>query len=117
MQPRHRSIHDLTGKTISHHQIIPVFELVEEPWNLKEIVAAITVRHDDVFALGRSDASLQCRTVPAIGNVNNFGSMGSRFARRFIGAAVVGNDDFVAAGALDTRRSLSERWASACWHP
>ena len=64
MMPRHGAVFDFAAQAITHHEAITFAPLGDEPWNFREVMAAIGIAHDDEAAPCLFDAFAQGAAVP-----------------------------------------------------
>src|SRR5208282_1713386 len=97
VQNRHRSGHDLAParrQTASLHQVVPFAQLFHKSGNLKKVIAAVSITHDDELTPRVGDTSHQSTAISFGGNTDQACPQLDRNFSRAIIAAVVCNDDF-----------------------
>jgi hypothetical protein len=55
VMPRHRARNDPASKTVAHDKVVALFKLVQKPWDLAKIVAAVAVTHHLEYALEKGN--------------------------------------------------------------
>src|SRR5437667_412252 len=81
------------GEAVAHDQVGAAAELVDKGPKRREVVAVVSIAHDDVAAARRGDAALQCAPVTALAHADHARAAARRDLRRAVTAAVVGDDD------------------------
>src|SRR6185295_10736347 len=89
MQIRHRTRLDSPKKTVAHHQVIAISQLIDERPEVGEVITVIRVAHDHVFTASGSNASHQGIAVSLSLNLNHSRTQRPGNLLRTISAAVV----------------------------
>ncbi len=69
--PRHRARSDAALEAVSHHQVKPFAQLIDEGIEILEVIAVVGVAHDAIAALRRGDRAVQRRPVAANRDMNH----------------------------------------------
>ncbi len=94
VQWRHGTGGNPTAEAVAHHQIGTGTKLIEEWLEPGKVVAIIGIAHDHVASTGSADAGHECATITTASRDRQSGTVGQGDGRGFIGASIVGNNDF-----------------------
>src|SRR5713101_5642974 len=114
MQRRHGIFLNSSTKTVSHHHIGAVPQLLDEARDVPKIVAVISIPHYHVFAARAGDPSHQSVAVSLGPNIYNPCPHSLRNLDRAVSAAIVGHNNFsryigLAKSALRLRDATLQR--------
>src|SRR2546428_14183903 len=94
--PGHGAGLDASGKAVAHDEVRAFTPFGDELGHLREVVAVITVSHDDKIALRGFDSGAERVAVSLGGNVDHAGAMLLRDFDGAVRGTVVGDDDLAA---------------------
>src|SRR5271154_3807564 len=94
VQEWHRSGLHAAFEAISHDQVGTAIQLVQESWNVAEVITVVCVGHHDKWSICRLDTCHQRRPVAANWNVDQMGAVLNHDLLRTIRTAVVRHHNF-----------------------
>ena len=92
--PGHRSRRDPAEKAVAHHEIHADAQLLDERIEPAEVVAVVSVAHDDVAAASVLRAVIQSGPVATLGHMNDSSALSLRDLWRAVRGSVVRHDHF-----------------------
>src|SRR6267154_1432154 len=92
--PRHRTVLDLTLKSVSDNEIESVLPLGDEPTDFSEIMTPICVPQNYEFSRGVLNSGSQSTAITLYGSPNHTCTVGFRRFNRSISRSVVCDHDF-----------------------
>jgi hypothetical protein len=92
--PGHRSRRDPAEKAVAHHEIHADTQLLDERIEPAEVVAVVSVAHDDVAAASVLRAVIQSGPVATLGHMNDSSALALRDLWRTVRGSVVRHDHF-----------------------
>src|SRR5882724_3569865 len=104
MKRRHRARLDSAAETIAHHQVVTLAQFLYKLWYFAEVIAVVSVAHNNESALRCGYSCFQRRAVASFGDTNHSCSM--RFSKldRTVGRAIICHHHFATQPRSPKRR-------------